>query len=116
MAGAGALALGMGLQNFPEGAAESLPPRGHGVSRHRAFLYGAARGGVEPIFGLLTGLVAGHITPMMPWVLGFAAGAMIYVVVGERIPDAHRGGHPHPGTASVMAGFLVMMLLDVLLG
>ena len=96
MAGAVALALGMGLQNFPEGAAVSLPLRGHGVSRHRAFLYGAASGVVEPIFGLLTVLVAGHITPMMPWVLAFAAGAMIYVVVEELIPEAHPGGAlPH---------------------
>ena len=116
MAGAVALALGMGLQNFPEGAAVSLPLRGHGVSRHRAFLYGAASGVVEPIFGLLTVLVAGHITPMMPWVLAFAAGAMIYVVVEELIPEAHLGEHSHTGTASVMAGFLAMMLLDVLLG
>ena len=116
LAGAVALALGMGLQNFPEGAAVSLPMKSQGVSRRKAFLCGAASGVVEPIFGLLTVLVAGSITGIMPWVLSFAAGAMIYVVVEELIPEAQLGEHSHAGTASVMAGFLVMMLLDVLLG
>ena len=116
LAGALALALGMGLQNFPEGAAVSLPMKSQGVSRSKAFLCGAASGVVEPIFGLLTVLVAGSITGIMPWVLSFAAGAMIYVVVEELIPEAQLGEHSHAGTASVMAGFLVMMLLDVLLG
>ena len=111
-----ALAIGMGLQNFPEGAAVSLPMKSQGVSRRKAFLCGAASGVVEPIFGLLTVLVAGSITGIMPWVLSFAAGAMIYVVVEELIPEAQLGEHSHAGTASVMAGFLVMMLLDVLLG
>ncbi len=116
LAGAVALALGMGLQNFPEGAAISLPLRGEGMSKGRSFLCGALSGIVEPVFGLLTVLVAGSITPMMPWILSFAAGAMIYVVVEELIPEAHLGEHTHAGTISVMAGFLVMMLLDVLLG
>ena len=116
LAGAVALALGMGLQNFPEGAAISLPLRGEGMGKGRSFLCGALSGVVEPVFGLLTVLVAGTITPMMPWILSFAAGAMIYVVVEELIPEAHLGEHSHPGTISVMAGFLVMMLLDVLLG
>ena len=116
MAGAVALALGMGLQNFPEGAAVSLPLRGHGVSRHRAFLYGAASGVVEPIFGLLTVLVAGHITPMMPWVLAFAAGAMIYVVVEELIPESAEGEHSNLGTIGFAVGFTLMMILDVALG
>ena len=116
LAGAVALALGMGLQNFPEGAAVSLPMKSQGVSRRKAFLCGAASGVVEPIFGLLTVLVAGSITGIMPWVLSFAAGAMIYVVVEGLIPEARLGEHSHAGTASVMAGFLVMMLLDVLLG
>ena len=116
LAGAIALALGMGLQNFPEGAAVSLPMRSQGVSRRKAFLCGAASGVVEPIFGLLTVLVAGSVGGIMPWVLSFAAGAMIYVVVEELIPEAHLGEHSHAGTASVMAGFLVMMLLDVWLG
>lgn len=116
LAGAVALALGMALQNFPEGAAVSLPMRSQGVSRGRSFLCGAASGVVEPIFGLLTVLVAGSVTPIMPWILSFAAGAMIYVVVEELIPEAHLGEHSHTGTVSVMTGFLVMMLLDVMLG
>lgn len=116
LAGAVALAIGMGLQNFPEGAAVSLPMRSQGVSRGKAFVCGAASGVVEPIFGLLTVLVAGSVSGLMPWILSFAAGAMIYVVVEELIPEAHLGEHSHTGTASVMVGFLVMMLLDVALG
>lgn len=116
LAGAAALASGMGLQNFPEGAAVSLPMKSQGASAHRAFLYGAASGVVEPVFGLLTVLAAGSVEAMMPWVLSFAAGAMIYVVVEELIPEAQLGEHSHSGTLSVMGGFLAMMLLDVLLG
>ena len=115
LAGALALAIGMGLQNFPEGAAVSLPMKSQGVPAKKAFLCGAASGIVEPIFGLLTVLVAGSVTGMMPWILSFAAGAMIYVVVEELIPEAQLGEHSHAGTASVMTGFLVMMLLDVVL-
>jgi len=111
-----ALAIGMGLQNFPEGAAVSLPMKSQGVSNKKAFLCGAASGIVEPIFGLLTVLIAGSIVGVMPWILAFAAGAMIYVVVEELIPEAQLGEHSHTGTVSVMAGFLVMMLLDVVLG
>ena len=106
----------MGLQNFPEGAAISLPLRAQGVGKGKAFLCGAASGVVEPIFGLLTVLVASSIGGIMPWILSFAAGAMIYVVVEELIPEAHLGEHSHAGTASVMIGFLVMMLLDIMLG
>ena len=116
LAGALALALGMGLQNFPEGAAVSLPLRQEGMSRRRCFLLGAGSGAVEPIGGVIAVLVAGQVAPLMPWFLAFAAGAMIYVVVEELIPEAHLGEHSHAGTLSVMAGFLVMMLLDVLLG
>ena len=116
LAGAIALAIGMGLQNFPEGAAISLPLKSEGVKNGKAFICGALSGVVEPIFGLLTVLIAGSILPAMPWILSFAAGAMIYVVVEELIPEAHLGEHSHVGTASVMAGFVVMMLLDVLLG
>lgn len=111
-----ALAIGMGLQNFPEGAAISLPLRSQGVSRHKAFVCGALSGVVEPIFGVLIVLVAGSLTGFMPWLLAFAAGAMIYVVVEELIPEAHLGEHSHAGTVSVMLGFLVMMMLDVSLG
>ncbi len=115
-AGAMALAIGMGIQNFPEGAAISLPLRQEGMSRTKAFFCGAASGAVEPIFGILTVLIAGSIAPLMPWLLSFAAGAMIYVVVEELIPEAHLGEHSHIGTLGVMAGFLVMMVLDVALG
>ena len=116
LAGAVALALGMGLQNFPEGAAVSLPMKSQGVSRRKAFLCGAASGVVEPIFGLLTVLVAGSITGIMPWVLSFAAGAMIYVVVEELIPEMSEGEHSNIGTISFALGFTLMMILDVALG
>lgn len=115
IASAMALAIGIGLQNFPEGAAISLPLKNEGLSRTRAFVYGAASGVVEPIFGVLAVLLAGSITPLMPWFLSFAAGAMIYVVVEELIPEAQLGEHSHIGTAGVMAGFVVMMVLDIAL-
>ena len=111
-----ALALGMGIQNFPEGAAISLPLRREGLSAIRSFLYGSLSGIVEPIFGILAVLVAGNIQPLMPWLLSFAAGAMLYVVVEELIPEAHLGEHSHIGTLSVMGGFLIMMILDIALG
>lgn len=113
---AAALALGMGIQNFPEGAAVALPLRQEGMPAWKAFLYGAFSGAVEPVFGILTVLVAGSIQPAMPWLLAFAAGAMLYVVVEELIPEAHLGEHSNIGTLSVMAGFLLMMVLDVALG
>ena len=84
--------------------------------QRKAFVCGALSGVVEPVFGLLTVLAAGSIGGVMPWILSFAAGAMIYVVVEELIPEAHLGEHSHVGTVSVMTGFLCMMLLDVLLG
>lgn len=111
-----ALALGIGIQNFPEGAAISLPLRQEGMSSHKAFFFGSMSGIVEPIFGILTVLVAGSIAPLMPWLLSFAAGAMIYVVVEELIPQAHLGEHSNVGTLGVMLGFLIMMILDVALG
>lgn len=111
-----ALAIGIGIQNFPEGAAISLPLRQEGMSRTKAFLCGSSSGLVEPVFGILTVLVAGTIQPLMPWLLSFAAGAMIYVVVEELIPAAHLGEHSNVGTLGVMGGFLVMMVLDVALG
>ena len=116
LAGAMALCLGMGLQNFPEGAAISLPLRREGLSRPKSFVYGALSGIVEPIGGILAVLIAGSVTPLMPWFLSFAAGAMIYVVVEELVPEMHMGEHSHAGTAGAMAGFLVMMVLDVALG
>ena len=111
-----ALAVGIGIQNFPEGAAISLPLRREGLPARRAFLYGAASGVVEPIFGVLAVLVAGAAAPLMPWLLSFAAGAMLYVVVEELIPEANLGEHSHSGTLGTLAGFLVMMVLDTALG
>ena len=111
-----ALALGIGIQNFPEGAAVALPLRQEGLSRGRAFLWGSLSGLVELVFGVLTVLIAGSIQPLMPWLLSFAAGAMIYVVVEELIPEAHLGEHSNIGTLGVVAGFVVMMVLDVALG
>lgn len=111
-----ALAIGIGIQNFPEGAAISLPLRQEGLSRTRSFAYGSLSGIVEPIFGILVTLVEGKIEPYMPWLLSFAAGAMLYVVVEELIPEAHLGEHSNKGTMGVMVGFLIMMILDVALG
>lgn len=115
-AAAFALALGIGIQNFPEGAAISLPLRQEGMSRARAFAMGSLSGIVELIFGVGITLIAAQITPYMPWFLAFAAGAMIYVVVEELIPEANEGEHSNLGTIGVMAGFLIMMVLDVALG
>ena len=116
LAGAVALAIGMALQNFPEGAAISLPLKKEGLSNFRSFVWGALSGIVEPIAGVLGVLLAGTVLGLMPWFLSFAAGAMIYVVVEELIPEANLGEHSHVGTLSVMAGFLLMMVLDVALG
>ena len=116
VASALALSLGMGLQNFPEGAAISLPLRQEGFSKTKSFALGALSGIVEPIWGILAVLIAGSITPLMPWFLSFAAGAMIYVVVEELIPEAHLGEHSNAGTIGVLAGFVIMMILDVALG
>lgn len=114
--GALALALGIGLQNFPEGAAISLPLRKEGFSRSRSFGYGALSGVVEPIGGVLAVLIAGGISALMPWMLSFAAGAMIFVVVEELIPEAQTEEHSHAGTYGAMLGFAVMMIMDVALG
>ena len=116
VAAAGALALGIGIQNFPEGAAVALPLHQEGLSRMKSFVYGALSGIVEPLFGVAVVLVSAQLTPFMPWLLSAAAGAMLYVVVEELIPEAHLGEHSHSGTLGVMAGFLVMMILDVALG
>ena len=113
-AAAAALALGIGIQNFPEGAAIALPLREEGMGRGKAFAFGALSGAVEPIFGVLTALAASHVTAAMPYLLAFAAGAMLYVVVEELIPEAHLG-KGHIGTLGVMAGFIMMMILDVAL-
>lgn len=111
-----ALAIGVGIQNFPEGAAISLPLHQEGMGRWKAFLIGAASGLVEPVFALLTVLAVGTIQPLLPWLLSFAAGAMLYVVVEELIPEAAPSSGGHAGTLGVMSGFLIMMILDVALG
>ena len=111
-AGAAALAMGIGIQNFPEGAAVALPLRQGGWSRPRAFAGGMLSGAVEPVFGVLAALAAAGVDPLMPWLLSFAAGAMLYVVVEELIPQAHS----RAGTCGFVLGFLVMMVLDVALG
>ncbi len=116
IASAMALSIGIGIQNLPEGAAISLPLRREGLSVGKSFAYGSLSGIVEPIFGILVVLVAGSIQPVMPWLLSFAAGSMMYVVVEELIPEAHLGEHSNSGTLSVMVGFLLMMILDVALG
>lgn len=116
LSAAGALALGIGIQNFPEGAAIALPLRQEGNTRTRAFLEGCLSGSVEPIFGVLAAMVAGSVAPLMPWFLSFAAGAMMVVVVEELIPEARLDQSAHAGTLSVMFGFLLMMVLDVALG
>ena len=112
LAGAAALAMGIGIQNFPEGAAISLPLRQEGFSRPRAFWGGTLSGRVAPVFGVLVVLAAGAVHPLMPWLLSFAAGAMLYVVVEELVPQAHS----RAGTCGFVGGFLIMMVLDVALG
>jgi len=111
-----ALALGIGIQNIPEGAAVALPLKQQGMSTFKAFALGSLSGLAEPIFGLLVVVFAGMISPYMPWMLAFSAGAMMYVVVEELIPEAHLGERSNIGTFGVMGGFLVMMILDVALG
>lgn len=116
MAGAFALAVGIAIQNFPEGAIISMPLRSEGVSRLRSFAYGALSGIVEPVGALITILLAKQIVPAIPFLLAFAAGAMIYVVVEELIPESQSGEHSNIGTIGVAFGFVIMMILDVALG
>jgi len=110
------LAIGIGIQNFPEGAAISLPLRQEKVSTGKSFLYGVMSGAVEPVFAAVGIVLAAQLTTLMPWFLAFAAGAMIYVVVEELIPESTIGEHSNIGTLAVMAGFIIMMILDVALG
>lgn len=116
LAGAFALSVGIAIQNFPEGAIISMPLRSEGMTKKRAFLYGAASGIVEPIAAVITILLTGIIYPALPYLLSFAAGAMIYVVVEELIPESQAGEHSNIGTLGVAAGFVLMMILDVALG
>jgi ZIP family zinc transporter len=115
-AGAVALALGIGLQNFPEGAAVSIPLRRDGASRLKSFWYGQLSGVVEPVAGVLGAALVFFIQPILPYALAFAAGAMIFVVAEELIPEAYREGNDHIATTGLMLGFAVMMAMDVGLG
>lgn len=115
-AAAFALSAGIALQNVPEGAVISMPLLGQGMGRGRAFGMGVLSGIVEPIGALLTILLTGLITPALPYILSFAAGAMIYVVVEELIPEAQAGEHSNIGTIGAALGFVLMMILDVALG
>ena len=114
-AAAMALAIGIAIQNFPEGAIISLPLRSGGVSKGRAFVYGALSGAVEPLGAVLTMLAAAAVAPALPYCLSFAAGAMLYVVVEELIPEMSEGEHSHVGTVFFAIGFALMMMLDVAL-
>lgn len=116
LAGALALSLGIAIQNFPEGAIISMPLHSTGSSKLRAFVYGVLSGIVEPIAGILTILAIGIIEPVMPYLLSFAAGAMIYVVIEELVPEMSEGGHSNRATIAFMVGFCLMMTLDVMLG
>lgn len=111
-----ALTIGIALQNFPEGAAISLPIFQQGEKKSKAFFLGTMSGIVEPIAGLLTVALVGTIQPLLPYFLSFAAGAMIYVVVEELIPESQTSDHGHLTVSSFMIGFVVMMVLDVMLG
>jgi ZIP family zinc transporter len=111
-----ALAIGIGLQNFPEGAAVSLPLRREGLSRKDSFWWGQLSALVEPLAAVLGAAVVVYMDPLLPYALAFAAGAMIFVVVEELIPEAHRGKNGDIATMGVMFGFSVMMCLDVGLG
>ena len=114
--GALALALGIAIQNFPEGAIISMPLYSEGKSKPKSFVLGVLSGAVEPVFGALTVLIAGLVVPAMPYLLSFAAGAMLYVVVEELIPEMSQGKHTNVGVISFAIGFSLMMALDVALG
>jgi ZIP family zinc transporter len=116
VAGAIALAIGIGIQNFPEGIAVSMPLRRHGVTRLKSFWYGQLSAIVEPVAGVVGALAVIYMQPILPFALAFAAGAMIYVVVEEVIPETQRDKHTDVSTLGFIGGFLVMMILDVALG
>lgn len=116
MAGAIALAIGIAIQNFPEGAIISMPLKSEGLTKGKAFIYGTLSGIVEPIAAVMTILLSSFIVPILPYLLSFAAGAMIYVVVEELIPESSEGGHSNIGTIGFAVGFVIMMVLDVALG
>ena len=111
-----ALSIGIAIQNFPEGAVISIPLRGEGMRKGRAFFYGVLSGAAEPVAAILTIWASGLILPALPYLLSFAAGAMLYVVVEELIPEASAGKHSNLGTLFFAAGFTIMLALDVVLG
>jgi ZIP family zinc transporter len=113
LAGAGALAIGIGIQNFPEGLAVSMPLRREGMSKRRSLWYGQLSALVEPIAGVTGAAAVILAEPILPYALSFAAGAMIFVVIEELVPESQRGGNTHIATAGAMIGFAVMMILDV---
>ena len=115
-AGALALSLGIAIQNFPEGAIISMPLRAEGMGKGRSFLSGVLSGVVEPIGAALTIMAAQHVIPALPYLLSFAAGAMLYVVVEELIPEISQGRHSNISTVFFAVGFSIMMMLDVALG
>ena len=116
MSAAIALAIGIAIQNFPEGAIISMPLKSEGMSKTKAFVYGTLSGAVEPIAAFITILLTSFVTHILPYLLSFAAGAMIYVVVEELIPESQSGEHSNIGTIGVAIGFVLMMILDVALG
>lgn len=115
-AAAFALALGIAIQNFPEGAIVSMPLRAEGMPKGKTFLFGVLSGAVEPVAAAITILAASAVVPAMPYLLSFAAGAMIYVVVEELVPEMSEGAHTNVGTIAFALGFVLMMVLDVTLG
>ncbi len=116
LAAALALSIGIAIQNFPEGAIISMPLKEEGMSKTNSFLLGALSGAVEPLFGLITILLTSLVVPILPYFLSFAAGAMLYVVVEELIPESQNGSHSNIGTIGFALGFVIMMILDVALG
>ena len=116
MSAAIALAIGIAIQNFPEGAIISMPLKSEGMSKTKAFVYGTLSGAVEPIAAFITILLTSLVVQILPYLLSFAAGAMIYVVVEELIPESQSGEHSNIGTIGVAIGFVLMMILDVALG
>ena len=114
--GALALALGIAIQNFPEGAIVSMPLRAEGLPKGQTFWYGVLSGAVEPVAAVVTILAASAVVPILPYLLAFAAGAMMYVVVEELIPEMSEGKHSNAGTIAFSLGFVLMMILDVALG
>lgn len=116
LAGAFTLAIGVAIQNFPEGAIISMPLKNEGIPKHKAFIYGSLSGMVEPIAAAITVLLTNLVVPILPYLLSFAAGTMMYVVVEELIPESQQGDYAKIGIIGVSVGFIIMMILDIALG